>query len=537
MKNTKFNKFFSLFLVVLTLHLSVGCNYYMVASSKSGSENLSEVNSDKYVIVHFRTEASFHLANIEIDRDNNTISGYRKPISDLHLGHNNPMPKGNRFKFRHESPTNEIHIYVSSYNSGEDKNQISFDAEDISRIDVYDYQTGATVATYVFGTLGVIAAAAVIIGIIAILTKSSCPFIYVHDGNKFTFTGETFGGAISKDLERDDYMPLPNLASLNGKYQIKINNELKEIQYTDLAELFYVDHKPNTTIGTSQNGDLYELNKLQLPSKMLSEKGADLTHLVLKKDSINYMFLDEQEDNLDFSRVTLMFENNQQSNQGKLILTLKNTLWLDFATERFFAQFGSYYEKFRKSQKNTPTAEKIQWTKDQGMLLKVEIKTKDGWKEVEYINTIGPLAARTLVVPIKGIDDQEIEIRLTSGYHFWEIDYAAIDLSQPQKIDPQVIQIESAIDEKGIDVRSALMKAEGKYLVQPEVTNSAAINFSVPTLKEGFTRSIFLHTRGYYEYIRDYSGKPNTAELKKFKEPGSFTHFAKSLMNDYAGSK
>jgi len=46
---------------------------------------------------------------------------------------------------------------------------------------------------------------------------------------------------------------------------------------------------------------------------------------------------------------------------------------------------------------------------------------------------------------------------------------------------------------------------------------------------------LFLHTRGYYEYIRDYKGKPNISELKKFKLTGTFARFAKARFSQIAG--
>ena len=49
------------------------------------------------------------------------------------------------------------------------------------------------------------------------------------------------------------------------------------------------------------------------------------------------------------------------------------------------------------------------------------------------------------------------------------------------------------------------------------------------------TTTLFLHTRGYYEYIRDYNGKPNVSELKKFRLPGTFSHFAKKRFLQIAG--
>lgn len=84
--------------------------------------------------------------------------------------------------------------------------------------------------------------------IIFLLTKSSCPFVYTLDGADYNFRGEIYGGAIAPNLERDDYMPLPGFAAVDSVFKLKITNELKERQYTDVAELLMVEHSENITV-------------------------------------------------------------------------------------------------------------------------------------------------------------------------------------------------------------------------------------------------------------------------------------------------
>ncbi|HEX6334497.1 MAG TPA: hypothetical protein VFZ78_09735, partial [Flavisolibacter sp.] len=42
----------------------------------------------------------------------------------------------------------------------------------------------------------------------------------------------------------------------------------------------------------------------------------------------------------------------------------------------------------------------------------------------------------------------------------------------------------------------------------------------------GKTFSVVLHTKGYYEHVRDYKGKPQLAFLKGFRNPGAFPAFS-----------
>jgi hypothetical protein len=43
----------------------------------------------------------------------------------------------------------------------------------------------------------------------------------------------------------------------------------------------------------------------------------------------------------------------------------------------------------------------------------------------------------------------------------------------------------------------------------------------------GTTLSTFLHTKGYYEHVRDYTGTPDVPELISFRKPGRFIEFSK----------
>ncbi|MBK6786045.1 MAG: hypothetical protein IPG79_21600 [Saprospiraceae bacterium] len=106
--------------------------------------------------------------------------------------------------------------------------------------------------------------------------------MYVYDGETYIFEGETFGGAIAQNLERDDYMPLPDIRGNHGHYKIRISNELKEIQYTDLAELIVVDHPENSEVLLDKKVTPCAFNKISA-SKAKSENGDNLLSVLDKK--------------------------------------------------------------------------------------------------------------------------------------------------------------------------------------------------------------------------------------------------------------
>jgi hypothetical protein len=72
-----------------------------------------------------------------------------------------------------------VHIYATNLAESGAKN-VSFPVKGIEKIEIYDPAVGATVASWVFSGLAV---AIPVIVVVALLTKESCPFIYVSDND------------------------------------------------------------------------------------------------------------------------------------------------------------------------------------------------------------------------------------------------------------------------------------------------------------------------------------------------------------------
>ena len=130
----------------------------------------------------------------------------------------------------------------------------------------------------------------------------------------------------------------------------------------------------------------------------------------------------------------------------------------------------------------------------------------------------------------------ELIVRLESGYHFWEVDYAAMDFTKNDSLEIKRLPLLTAVDENNIDLMSAIACQDDTYLEQPYIGAEAILTFDGrPTVQSEKKSTFFLHTRGYYEYIRDYTGKPNISELKKFNLTGTFARFAKARFSQIAG--
>jgi len=232
--NSVRKKIFAAFLIFLMLFHTVGCKYYKVDSAeKSEFEQIMTMGKiHKYFIVHTGTQT---YALNDINTTKKDISGnLTAPQEKIFYSED----RKKRIKKGESNIINEVHIYVKEQDPALNAGYVEFPISDINEIRILDRNTGKEIAVYALVGIGALAVAAAITA----ATKSSCPYVYVDNGETFVFQGEIYGGSIGKNLERTDYMPLPSLKMKEGNYALRLSNELKERQYTNLVQLVLVEH-------------------------------------------------------------------------------------------------------------------------------------------------------------------------------------------------------------------------------------------------------------------------------------------------------
>lgn len=518
-------------MILAFLNMCIGCSYYKAKSIKTNSDTFaSKYNSikktDRYLIIHSGNQI-WHLINMTINEDQKEITGSLLLVNDTHALY--PLKENQKSRHYNKSKasgkTLEIHFYTNESINTSSTSQVVIPFSNIKEIKVYQPDTGKKILSIVGFTVATLA----VIAIIIVATKSSCPFIYVKEGNTYAFTGELYPGAILPTLERTDYLPLPNFVAQNEEYEIKITNELLEIQYTDLAQLIVVNHSIKNEVLLDKNGKLHTIIKIETPENSTSNNRPITIKPSLEKDTNAYLFDEANFTDKGMNNIVLTFRNTSQSHQAKLILSAKNSLWFDYVYGKFNEQFGSFFNHFQKQQLKVPAEKNIEWRNEQGIPLSVFVKSNNEWVLVEKLNPVGPMAFRDLIIPIdlEKINTPKIEIKLECGYMFWEVDYAAIDFSKDISLPIQNINPYVAIDENGKNVTYLLDKEDKNYLIQPSIGNEVTIKYHVASPEKGEKQSVFLKNRGYYTYLRDYKGIPNFAKLKTFREKGALSQYSK----------
>jgi hypothetical protein len=395
----------------------------------------------------------------------------------------------------------------------------------IDQIEVYDVDVDKTI---VYSTLGVAGALGVLV-ILILLTKSSCPFIYAYNGESYEFVGEIYSGAIHPPLERHDYLPLPVLQPIENEYRIKITNEIKEIQHTNLTELLVFDHPENAEILVDKYGNVHTIFDPQLPEISKALDGSNIDSLLSSKDSLVYMSGIPDNENQDMDAVILTFDRPVDRDTGKLVIKGKNSFWLDYIHGQFSELFGDRFETWKEEQKEKSPEKMIEWSLDQGIPLSVYLETDEGWEFVDYYNVVGPLASKddVLEIDLTSAKNDKVNIKLEFGFLFWEIDYAAMDFTPNLTTSNYTVPVTSAMDQNSIDVSYELQYDDEKYYHQPHIGDQALLTFDVPEQIEGTKRSVVLHSKGYYEILKDAKGEPDLAYLNSFRKPGAFSKFSK----------
>jgi hypothetical protein len=514
-------------LVVLIASTSCFRHYYKIAKQPfdASPQTIDSLQKQSRYFILRSGDYAWHMNNITVSDDRKTI---QCELNVLPFAHQLHMKKGEHhenFQYKPKEASRavlqEVHFFIPPEPMAKD-GLFTLPVDKIQRIEVLQKDGGRTVASHLLGTIGVLGGIAA--GALIIVALTSCPFVSPYDGEEFSLQGEIYGGAVYPQLSRHDYIKLKMAPTPDGNLQLKISNELKEVQHTDFAELITITHNKGVEVMTDEDGNIYSIKEPRQALSAYSKNNIDVSDLLAAKDGR----IMEMNDSTAENAVTFRFTKPPHINNGKLVLTVKNTFWLDRLYGKMLEGFGDYYNTFAANQKNKTAAELNKWTEEQKIPLTVSLKTKNGWRHIAGLKTTGPIAFRDIVIPLDltDITDPFVEIQVSSGFMFWELNYAAIDYSENEIISIDKQLPVTATDEAGKNVSDELAAADGNHLVQPQPGNVTTISYNYNKPSDGRVQTYILHSKGWYETIRDFHGHPDVTFLQQFKKEGAFARFS-----------
>jgi hypothetical protein len=360
--------------------------------------------------------------------------------------------------------------------------------------------------------------------------KSLCPYIYAHNGEKYVFAGEIISGASKPGIERYDYRVISELKPNHDKYLARLTREVNQIHYINIIQLKAIDHPQNMKVLIDKYSRLQTLTNPVLPKSAVTFTGRSILPEISIKDNYTYNFDEIVLTQETTDAIMLSWEKPHYSNQAKLIISAKNSLWLEHVFASFHALFGARYNFFSRLQDSKSKEYYQNWMIEQSIPLLVYLEIDGKWELFDTFELAGTMAMKDDILPInlRNIRSETINIKLETGFKFWEIDYAAMDFNKNSPMEVNTLAVWEAWDENGIDIRPEIIRDDQQYYVQSRIGNKATITFPVPEFTNE-ARTVILESKGYYHIIREQQGKARMAEIMSFREPGRMPLFSKEL--------
>ena len=538
------NAVFSGFMIIALLNLVNGCYYYKVTTKEHPAvTSMDEIHENgKFVILHTNDNA-WHMSGISTEGD--SISGYLGTLKGHSYYKTSKHDSPNRYKkgllkapdgnyYKGSEVLDEVHIYTI-YEITEGDRRASVPVKAIERIEIYDPDKGATAASFILAGIGIGAGIGIVAAIIAVSISfssgCSCPTVSVNSGTGYTFAGDIFSGAIRPGLERDDYLRLPAGSSGETPLWVKLTNEDPELQHINLAELMIVDHDSDISALMDRSGRLHTYHKPLAPIMAKNVNGRDILPVINTEDLVSYSG-DTRSGSPANEEIVMKFTKPQNASMAKLMIKARNTLWLEMLYAKYHSLVGRRYDEFSKMQESVSPEEQMKWAFNQNLPLSVYLGKEGKWEFLDYLPIAGPKAYRDNIIAfnLDEVQGDTISVKLGYGFLFWEIDFAGMDFTNDEPNRLSVIAPEQAMGEDGADRTDVLKETDSQYYIQNKIGNEVTLEFRVPEFTGG-SRTVFLHSKGYYHIMRDQDGRPDRRALKTFTKPGHFPEYSREVFD------
>jgi hypothetical protein len=369
-------------------------------------------------------------------------------------------------------------------------------------------------------TVGLVVGAIGVVGIIIAATKESCPFIYSWDGQKYVFDGEPYGAAITRGLERDDYSELERLVPDKGLYRLMIRNEVPETQYTNLMELFVVDHRSDR-VAMDSAGKLYTLSSVQAPIAAVDEAGRDLLPWLKATDKRIWEPDPETSPSANVRQdIHLTFPKPDSASTAKLLINAATSLWGSYMIKALSELRGNSINSWYAAIDNNAQDRAVlqAWNeREELFMLKIDVEEEGRWVQRGWALGGGPfvLEDRVVSLDISHVKGNRLNVRIRPPKGFWAFNSFAVDYTPNQLVDLLTLHPFECKDSDGFDRLSQIEANDGSYYDMPDVGNRGYISFKAPPRRPDTKRTVFLHTRGYYQLHLDGKGQPNLDVLTR----------------------
>ncbi len=497
---------------------------------KADSDLLQKLQLEQKVFIFHFKDSIVELKNIKIKND--ALEADIIPLSKDHQEYLDPkINQPNRVKqIDKQIVFAEVHLYTNDMKYKTTK--LVLPISSINRIDVYELNESATKTNHTLSIIGITVAGLIVIVAATTAVACNCPQVYINNNGQYQFNGGMYSGAVYTSLERTDYMPLGSLQPMDTVLKLTIGNVPDEEQFINSMQLLKVTHSTNAKVLVTRHGQILSFKKPESPIAAVLDEGSNVNDALLKVDQNYYQFNNRPANN-NFSNVILTFKKPVATKKAKLIINGKNSNWSGYIYNEFSGLFGAGIYNWRKKLDNADPKVTEQWQKDQALPIMVYIKNGTDWKYTDYFSLVGNTASRDMIMEIDlgDIKEETVQIKLETVYHFWDLDYAALDFSENEIQSSLYLNPVKAEKTDSTNEIKNLFANDDQY-THLKGSEAVSLQFEQPVIDKNTACSYFLVGNGYYHSMKKYEGKTKTLELLEFKNKGAFNAFSKSKYND-----
>lgn len=348
----------------------------------------------------------------------------------------------------------------------------------------------------------------------------SCPLVYSWDGTRWRLDSGTFGGAIAPALARTDLDNLLYAVPERNLLRLRVANELNETDYLDALSVVVVDHPPGYTVAPDGEGRIHTLGGLVSPSSAHDFRRGDALRRVSKADGWGWESSPSGRDTAltqDIRDGLELVFPNPRSSTARLVLDGHNTPWAAYLIQRFVEAHGAETQAWYDSLETNPAiARGLGSMLAEEGFLGVSVWANGRWQRQGFIWEAGPEIVKRQVfsLDLSRVEGDSIRIRLESAPSFWSIDQVALDSGAPAEFEVHEISAERAVNGSGTEVSDRIGSLDHRYFVL-ETGEAAEMQFRLPPLAAGRSRSYLVRSSGWYRIHAPATGAPDTKLLSR----------------------
>jgi Tfp pilus assembly protein PilF len=376
---------------------------------------------------------------------------------------------------------------------------------------------------------------------------SSCPYLYTWNGERFEFVTDFMGGGEMGYWESPHHYNTPDpdeyvrirgdqLKERDGRYEIRVTNELEEVLYVDRLQLIAVAHPQGVEVYPNEGMTdpprpfiLYKTKEAHPPLKAVDDQGRDVLSRLTKVDRqfVEGFPLDRVRGYAGEHTLTLKLDDEKQRNKRTVLLL---TGWTDYAfsSDNVAASHAGKETKLPALQVKDARGRWRTIIEDIGIpvgrpqTVTVDLTGKflSASREVRIVTNMRIYWDQILVDTSSGNAPVQMTRLdpLTADLHWrgysqevtpdgrepFGYDYAKVSSSSPWKVFPGHYTREG-------DVRELLKETDDLFVIS-RTGDELSLSFdatALPPLPQGWTRTFLLYADGFSKEMDINSASPD----------------------------